>query len=96
MLIRVMIMPMLLKIDFGALGEVRQHVRGIGVALGINRAVRPSSVAPLVRIFVRQVFSPHRPADPLDSRVAGLILPPAARRTAMEAAWSWRTRRRSG
>ncbi|MBL8454289.1 MAG: arsenical-resistance protein, partial [Zoogloea sp.] len=33
LLIWVMIIPMLMKVDFGALHEVRQHVRGIGVTL---------------------------------------------------------------
>jgi ACR3 family arsenite transporter len=46
-LIWVMIIPMLVKVDFGALGEVRQHVRGIGVTLLVNwLAVHPPLVCP--------------------------------------------------
>jgi hypothetical protein len=30
-LIWVMIIPMLVKVDFGALGQIRRHVKGIGV-----------------------------------------------------------------
>src|SRR3546814_1623757 len=36
LLIWVMIIPMLLKVDFAALGQVRQHWRGMGVTLFIN------------------------------------------------------------
>jgi ACR3 family arsenite transporter len=87
-LIWVMIIPMLLKIDFGALGQVRQHVRGIGVTLFINWAVKPFSMALLAWIFIRQVFAPFLPADQLDSYVAGLILLAAAPCTAMVFVWS--------
>ena len=45
LLIWVMIIPMLVKVDFGALHEVRQHVRGIGVTLFINWLVKPFSMA---------------------------------------------------
>jgi ACR3 family arsenite transporter len=45
LLIWVMIIPMLLKVDFGALGQVRQHWRGIGVTLFVNWAVKPFSMA---------------------------------------------------
>ena len=48
-LIWLMIIPMLVKIDFAALGEVRQHWRGIGVTLFINWAVKPFSMAALAR-----------------------------------------------
>jgi arsenite transporter len=66
-LIWVMIIPMLLKIDFSALGQVRQHVRGIGVTLFINWAVKPFSMALLAWFFIRQVFAPYLPAEQLDS-----------------------------
>ncbi|MCR5868559.1 MAG: ACR3 family arsenite efflux transporter [Aquincola tertiaricarbonis] len=87
-LIWVMIIPMLLKIDFGALGQVKSHVRGIGVTLFINWAVKPFSMALLGWIFIRQVFAPWLPADQLDSYVAGLILLAAAPCTAMVFVWS--------
>src|SRR5687768_4255200 len=71
-LIWVMIIPMLLKIDFGALGQVRSHLRGIGVTLFINWAVKPFSMALLGWIFIRHVFAPYLPADQIDSYIAGL------------------------
>ena len=91
-LIWVMIIPMLMKIDFGALHEVRAHARGIGVTLFVNWAVKPFSMALLGWIFVRQVFAPYLPADQLDSYVAGLILLAAAPCTAMVFVWSHLTK----
>lgn len=88
LLIWVMIIPMLLKVDFGALGQVRQHWRGIGVTLFINWAVKPFSMAFLGWLFIRQVFSSWLPADQLDSYIAGLILLAAAPCTAMVFVWS--------
>ena len=88
LLIWVMIIPMLLKIDFGALGQVASHWRGIGVTLFINWAVKPFSMALLGWIFIRHVFAPHLPAEQLDSYVAGLILLAAAPCTAMVFVWS--------
>ena len=87
-LIWVMIIPMLAKIDFGALGQVRDHVRGIGVTLAVNWLVKPFSMAALAWIFIRHVFAPYLPADQLDSYIAGLILLAAAPCTAMVFVWS--------
>jgi ACR3 family arsenite transporter len=87
-LIWVMIIPMLVKVDFGALHEVRQHVRGIGVTLFVNWLVKPFSMALLAWIFVRHVFAPLLPADQIDSYIAGLILLAAAPCTAMVFVWS--------
>jgi len=87
-LIWVMIIPMLLKIDFAALGQVKAHWRGIGVTLFINWAVKPFSMALLGWIFIRHVFAPLLPPEQLDSYIAGLILLAAAPCTAMVFVWS--------
>jgi ACR3 family arsenite transporter len=88
LLIWVMIIPMLVKVDFGALHEVRQHVKGIGVTLLVNWLVKPFSMALLGWIFIRHLFAPWLPADQLDSYIAGLILLAAAPCTAMVFVWS--------
>ena len=88
MLIWVMIIPMLLKVDFSALSQVKDHWRGIGVTLVINWAVKPFSMALLGWIFIRHVFAPYLPAEQLDSYIAGLILLAAAPCTAMVFVWS--------
>ena len=88
LLIWVMIVPMLVKIDFRALHQVKAHWRGIGVTLFVNWAVKPFSMALLGWLFIRQVFAPFLPAEQLDSYVAGLILLAAAPCTAMVFVWS--------
>ena len=87
-LIWLMIIPMLLKIDFGALHEVRRHWRGIGVTLFINWGVKPFSMALFAAVFIYGLFAAWLPADQLDSYVAGLILLAAAPCTAMVFVWS--------
>ena len=88
LLIWVMIIPMLIKIDFAALGQVRQHARGIGVTLFINWLVKPFSMALLAWLFIRHAFAPWLPEDQIDSYIAGLILLAAAPCTAMVFVWS--------
>lgn len=88
LLIWVMIIPMLLKIDFGALHQVRAHIKGIGVTLFINWLVKPFSMAFLAWLSIRVWFAPLLPAAQLDSYIAGLILLAAAPCTAMVFVWS--------
>jgi arsenite transporter len=87
-LIWLMIIPMLLKIDFAAMGEVLAHAKGIGVTLFINWMVKPFSMALLAWIFIRHLFADMLPADQIDSYIAGLILLAAAPCTAMVFVWS--------
>lgn len=88
LLIWIMIIPMLVKIDFSALNEVRHHVRGIGVTLFVNWLVKPFSMAFLGWVFIRHLFADWLPADQIDSYIAGLILLAAAPCTAMVFVWS--------
>ena len=88
LLIWVMIIPMLIKVNFGAIQRVRQHWRGLGITVFVNWAIKPFSMALFAWIFVRHVFAPYLPADQIDSYVAGLILLAAAPCTAMVFVWS--------
>nr|WP_183267465.1 ACR3 family arsenite efflux transporter [Acidocella aromatica] len=88
LLIWVMVIPMLVKVDFGALHEVRRHVRGIGVTLFVNWLVKPFSMALLASLFIGHLFRPLLPAGEIDSYIAGLILLAAAPCTAMVFVWS--------
>ena len=88
LLIWVMIIPMLVKVDFGALHEVKQHVKGIGVTLFVHWLVKPFSMAFLGWLFIRVLFADYLPADQIDSYIAGLILLAAAPCTAMVFVWS--------
>jgi ACR3 family arsenite transporter len=91
-LIWLMIVPMLLRIDFAALGEVGRHWRGIGVTLFVNWAVKPFSMALLGWLFIGWLFRPLLPAGEIDSYIAGLIILAAAPCTAMVFVWSNLTR----
>jgi arsenite transporter len=88
LLVWLMIVPMLLKIDFAALHEVRAHWRGIAVTLFINWAVKPFSMALFGWLFIGQLFAPLLPAGDIPSYIAGLILLAAAPCTAMVFVWS--------
>ena len=88
LLIWIMIIPMLVKVDFGALHEVRKHIKGIGVTLFVNWLVKPFSMALLGWLFIRHWFAPLLPPDQIDSYIAGLILLAAAPCTAMVFVWS--------
>lgn len=88
LLIWVMIIPMLAKVDFAALHQVKTHWKGIGVTLFVNWLVKPFSMALLGWLFIRHVFAPWLPADQIDSYIAGLILLAAAPCTAMVFVWS--------
>ena len=87
-LIWLMIIPMLIKIDFAALHQVKEHWRGIGVTLFINWAVKPFSMAALGWLFIGHLFRPYLPADQINSYIAGLIILAAAPCTAMVFVWS--------
>ena len=87
-LVWLMIVPMLLKIDLGALGQVRSHWRGIAVTVGINWLVKPFSMALLGWLFISHLFRPLLPAGQIDGYIAGLILLAAAPCTAMVFVWS--------
>ncbi len=87
-LVWLMIIPMLIRIDFAALGRVKEHWRGIGVTLFINWAVKPFSMALLGWLFIGWLFRPWLPADQINSYIAGLILLAAAPCTAMVFVWS--------
>lgn len=87
-LVWLMIVPMLLKIDLAALGEVGRHWRGIATTVGVNWLVKPFSMALLGWLFVAHLFRPLLPPDQIDGYIAGLILLAAAPCTAMVFAWS--------
>lgn len=87
-LIWLMIIPMLVKIDFAALGQVKDHWRGISVTLLINWGIKPFSMAALGLFFIGYVFEAYLPIEQHESYIAGLILLAAAPCTAMVFVWS--------
>lgn len=87
-LIWIMIIPMLIRVDFKAISELRQHIRGVGVTLFVNWLIKPFSMAMLGWLFIEQLFAPLLPAEQIESYIAGLILLAAAPCTAMVFVWS--------
>jgi ACR3 family arsenite transporter len=87
-LVWLMIVPMLLKVDFAQMAGVRRQVRGIGITLLVNWAIKPFSMALLGWLFIRHVFTAWLPLEQQDSYIAGLILLAAAPCTAMVFVWS--------
>lgn len=88
LLIWVMIVPMLMKIDFNSIHEVKGQKAGIAITLFVNWAIKPFTMAALGWLFIRHIFAPWLPAEQLDSYIAGLILLGAAPCTAMVFVWS--------
>ncbi|WP_291834113.1 ACR3 family arsenite efflux transporter [Brevundimonas sp.] len=87
-LIWLMIIPMLARIDFKALGAVARHWRGVAVTVGVNWLVKPFSMALLAWLFIGTLFRPLLPPGQVESYIAGLILLAAAPCTAMVFVWS--------
>jgi ACR3 family arsenite transporter len=88
-LIWLMITPMMMKVDFGAIREVGRRPRGLFVTLFVNWLVKPFSMAAIAWLFFRLVFSPWiAPAD-ADQYIAGCIILAAAPCTAMVFVWSY-------
>ena len=87
-LVWLMIVPMLVKVDFGALHRVAEAWRGIAVTVGVNWLVKPFSMALLGWLFIGLIFRPLLPEAQIDSYIAGLILLAAAPCTAMVFVWS--------
>lgn len=90
-LIWLMIIPMMMKVDFGAILNIRQKPRGLLVTLFVNWLVKPFSMALLGWFFFRHLFSAWiSPAD-ADQYIAGVIILAAAPCTAMVFVWSYLT-----
>jgi len=88
-LIWLMITPMMMKVDFGAIRDVGRRPRGLLVTLFVNWLVKPFSMAAIAWVFFRLVFSPWiSPAD-ADQYIAGSIILAAAPCTAMVFVWSY-------
>jgi arsenite transporter len=67
LLIWVMIIPMLMKIDFSTISQVRHQKAGIGITLLINWGIKPFTMAALGWFFIAYLFAPWLPADQIDS-----------------------------
>jgi ACR3 family arsenite transporter len=90
-LLWLMIYPMMLKVDFGAIGGIARKPKGLMVTLFINWLVKPFGMALLAWIFMQHVFAPWIDAETAKGYTAGLIILAAAPCTAMVFVWSYLT-----
>jgi arsenite transporter len=88
-LIWLMITPMMMKVDFGAIRDVGRRPRGLFVTLFVNWLVKPFSMAVIAWLFFRHVFAAWIPAADADQYIAGCIILAAAPCTAMVFVWSY-------
>ncbi len=90
-LIWLMITPMMMKVDFGAIRNVGRRPRGLLVTLFVNWLVKPFSMALIGWLFFRHVFSAWIGPAEADQYIAGVIILAAAPCTAMVFVWSYLT-----
>ena len=83
-----MIFPMMLAVDFSAIGSIRQQPRGLLITVAVNWLIKPLTMTALAWLFIRGVFSPWIPEAIGQDYVAGMILLGVAPCTAMVFVWS--------
>jgi len=90
-LLWLMIYPMMLKVDFSAIGGIARKPKGLAVTLFINWLVKPFSMAFLAWLFMQHVFAAWIDPETARNYTAGLIILAAAPCTAMVFVWSYLT-----
>src|SRR5690242_13147163 len=90
-LLWLMIYPMMLKVDFGALGGIARKPKGLAVTLFVNWLVKPFSMALLAWLFMQHIFAAWIDPETARNYTAGLIILAAAPCTAMVFVWSYLT-----
>lgn len=87
-LIWIMIYPMMMKIDFQSIKNVRNNPLGLIISSGTSWLIKPFLMYGLATLFFFTVFKAFIPADLAQSYVAGAVLLGAAPCTAMVFVWS--------
>lgn len=90
-LIWLMIYPMMLKVDFSSVLDVRKRPKGLAITLFVNWVVKPFSMALFGWFFFKFLFLPIIGAELADQYIAGVIILAAAPCTAMVFVWSYLT-----
>ncbi len=88
-LIWLMIIPMMMKVDFGAVRNVGRRPRGLLITLFVNWLVKPFSMALFAWLFFRHVFAAWIAPAEDGQYIAGAIILAAAPCTAMVFVWSY-------
>lgn len=87
-LIWIMIYPMMMKIDFQSVKNVRKHPAGLLISTGSSWLIKPFLMFGLASLFFYVVFKAFIPADLAQSYVTGAVLLGVAPCTAMVFVWS--------
>ena len=90
-LLWLMIYPMMLKVDFSAVGGIARRPRGLLVTLFVNWLVKPFGMAFLAWAFMQHLFAAWIDPETARGFTAGLIILAAAPCTAMVFVWSYLT-----
>src|SRR5512143_2796751 len=88
-LLWLMIYPMMLKVDFSAVGGIARKPKGLIVTLFVNWLIKPFSMAFLAWLFMQNLFAAWIPRELGQEYTAGLIILAAAPCTAMVFVWSY-------
>lgn len=87
-LIWVMIYPMMMKVDFQSIKNVRNHPQGLIISSGTSWLIKPFLMFGLASFFFYVVFKALIPVDLARDYVVGAVLLGAAPCTAMVFVWS--------
>jgi arsenite transporter len=90
-LLWLMIYPVMLKVDFSAIGHIAKRPKGLLVTVFVNWLVKPFSMALLAWVFMQHVFAAWITPELAKEYTAGLIILAAAPCTAMVFVWSYLT-----
>lgn len=88
-LIWMMIYPMMVQIDFGALRKVSENIKGLGLTLVVNWLIKPFSMALFAWVFFKNIYAAWMSPTEAEAYIAGAILLGAAPCTAMVFVWSY-------
>jgi len=91
-LIWIMIFPMMMKIDFQSIKNVRKNPSGILISSGSSWLIKPFLMFGLATLFFKVIFQAFIPADLAQDFVTGAVLLGVAPCTAMVFVWSHLTK----
>lgn len=91
-LIWIMIYPMMVQIDFGALKNIGQRPQGLLLTLVVNWLIKPFTMAGLGWLFFKIIFAEWIDPKTAQEYIAGMILLGVAPCTAMVFVWSQLTK----
>ncbi|MBK9150608.1 MAG: ACR3 family arsenite efflux transporter [Saprospiraceae bacterium] len=91
-LVWLMIYPMMVQIDFGAIRHVSKNWKGLGLTVFVNWVIKPFSMAFFAWIFFDRIFAAYLQPGQAEQYIAGAILLGAAPCTAMVFVWSYLTK----